>query len=286
MSGRIFISHAGGDERAANAVADHLRGAGLTPLLDRERIRVGESFLSFMENALATSDYVLLLWSAMASTRQWVQVEWEAALHRSIAEARGFLVVGRLDTHPLPHLLAPRLFVELHPELLPGVARLVDMWRSDLQVESRSGRPVASNVGLPQGADGVTVYVTSELFGVALPLSVDLSVPAGLLVRQVTHNLSLPSSLDVQGKIGVRFDYRLLHNDTALEFGRPLEAQGVQAGAVLWLEFSMVPFANVAPHAGVMDPLTFRGDAGTESRAMRSAQRRLAAAIRAANLAP
>jgi TIR domain len=284
MSGRVFISHAGADAHAAHAVAECLRSAGLAPLLDRERIGAGDSFLSFMEDALATSDYFLLLWSSNAASRKWVQIEWEAALHRSVSDARGFLVVGRLDPQPLPILLAPRLFVDLHPELMPGLAELVRMWREDLRAEEQSGRPVASNQSLSQpDTGGVPVYITSELFGVVVPVSIDLSVPAGVVLLNVTERLSLPRSLDHQGVVGVRFDYRLLLNQLPLDIGTSLEGQGVKAGSVLLLECNMRPFAAKAPQSGTLEAVTFRSGS-PEFRALRSAQRRLAAAVLAADL--
>jgi len=283
MSGRIFISYAGANANAARAVAEYLRGAGLSPLVDQERISAGDSFLSFMEDALSTSDYFLLLWSSEAATRKWVQIEWEAALHRSVLEAHGFLVVGRLDEHPLPVLLAPRLFVDLHPELLPGIADVVRMWREDLSAEEQSGRPVASNRSLLDDAQGVPVYVTSELFGVAVPVSIDLSVPAGVVLLQVREQLLLPSSLDHRGQVGIRFEYRLLHNQIPLDFGRSLAEQGVKAQSVLWLECSIRPFAAKSPQSGTLDTATFRTES-SEFLALKSAQRRLTAAVRAAGL--
>jgi hypothetical protein len=284
MSGQVFISHAGADAHAAHAVAAYLRGSGLSPVLDRERIGAGESFLTFMEGALSTSDYFLLLWSSDAASRTWVQIEWEAALHRSVSEARGFLVVGRLDEQPLPVLLAPRLFVELHPELLPGMAELVRMWRQDLRAEEQSGKPVASTGSLAQqNARGVPVYITSELFGVTVPVSIDLTVPAGVVLLDVTERLSLPRSLDHQGLVGVRFDYRLVHDQVALDIGTSLDAQGVKAGSVLWLECTMQPFAAKPPQSGTLESIKFRRG-GPEFRALHSAQRRLTAAVRAADL--
>ena len=107
---RIFLSHAGSDSDIAQRVADRLTKGGLEPILDRERLAPGLSFIAFMENALATSDFFLLLWSTAAATRKWVDLEWQSALYRSVEEARAFLSVGRVDDHPLPNLLKPSTF--------------------------------------------------------------------------------------------------------------------------------------------------------------------------------
>jgi hypothetical protein len=284
MRRRIFISHAGANAAKARTIADYLSSAGLAPLLDREKLGAGDSFLSFMEEGLSTSDYFLLLWSLEAAGRKWVQIEWEAALHRAVSEVRAFLVVGRLDKQPLPSLLAPRLFVDLHPELLPGIEDLVRLWREDMSAEEKSGKPVASNPLLPHDVKGVPVYVTSDLFGVTVPVSIDLSAPAGVVMLDVRERLSLPTSMDHQGQIGIRFDYRLVLDKTPLDPSRPLAEQGVKPKSVLWLECTMRPFANRPPQSGRLEAVTFRGET-PESRAMKSANRRLLAAMQAANLA-
>jgi len=56
MTSRVFISHAGGDAPIAGRIADLLGAAGIEPVLDRRGCGPGDSFLSFMEGALGTSD--------------------------------------------------------------------------------------------------------------------------------------------------------------------------------------------------------------------------------------
>jgi hypothetical protein len=46
----------GPDMPAVQPVADALRSYGLEPLLDRETLAAGDSFLAYMEDALSTSD--------------------------------------------------------------------------------------------------------------------------------------------------------------------------------------------------------------------------------------
>ena len=63
----VFVSHSGSDSARAAAVADLLTGSGIEVRLDRKELRLGESFLSFMNSALNDSDYCLLLWSKNAA---------------------------------------------------------------------------------------------------------------------------------------------------------------------------------------------------------------------------
>ena len=107
MTKHVFVSHAGADTPTAMAIAEQLTDGGLEVTIDREELRGGDSFLSFMEKALSTCDYCLLLWSKAASEGKYVQVEWEAALYKTIEESRRFLLIARLEDYPLPALLGP-----------------------------------------------------------------------------------------------------------------------------------------------------------------------------------
>jgi TIR domain len=271
MASRIFLSHSGDDSAIAQQIADALRAEGLEPVFDREILRTGHSFLSFMEKGLSTSDYCLLLWSVSAATRQWVQLEWEAALHRSVHEARAFLVVGRLDEHPLPMLLRPRLYAVLNPDIRPGLADVIAIWRDDRAAERESQRPVGNTSEIPSSNDnGKQVYVTSDLFGITCPWAADLDAPAGVLLDDIRHRLRLPERLAHDGRVGVTFEYYLGFNDNRLARNRPLSQQGVQPKSVLWVESEMKPFAATAPTTGELAPTVFRStDAGILAEARR-----------------
>jgi hypothetical protein len=109
---------------------------------------------------------------------------------------------------------------------------------------------------IPRGA---TVYVTSETFGVTVPLKTNLDEPAGLYLDRVVAALKLPTMLDHQGRVGVRFSYRLLNGDASLDRAVSLRAQNVKDKAVLWLESTLTPYSVGTPLRGVPQPPTFRG---------------------------
>jgi hypothetical protein len=256
---RIFLSHSGTDSPVVGRIADELRTLGVDPLFSRERIATGESFISYMDNELATSDYFLLLWSQSAASRPWVRVEWEAALHRAVSEARAFLFVGRLDEHPIPPLLAPRLFVPLFPDIKPGLSDLVQVWTDDRSAENESMRPVApAQSEPPQNPNGTKIYITSDLFGITCPWSVDLQEPAGVVVNAIRDSFALPKSFDHQGRIGVRFEYHLALDDKRLQRAGRLVDQGVVANSIVWVECEMIPVAAQSPHQGTLTSTVFR----------------------------
>jgi TIR domain-containing protein len=283
MPNRIFISHGGPDTPVALQVAQELEARGLTVDVDRDQLRAGDVFIAFMERSLAAADYCLLLWSHHAAAGKWVAVEWEAALYRAIEESRRFLLIGRLDAHPLPVLLGPRLRVELFPALYPGLQELFALWEQDVKAEDASGRRVANAaVKVAEDERGGTVYVTSELFGLTQPLRLDFNVPAGVHLDRLIAELGLPRQLDVKGVIGARYDYRFVHDDRPLSRAPSLTAQGVGEGAVLWLEVEFTPFAKGQPISGELTSAKFR--TAEASDATTDARRELLAAISRAGL--
>jgi hypothetical protein len=259
MTRTVFISHAGADAIKAITVADLLSAGGVRIRLDREEVQAGDSFLTFMEHSLVDSDYCLLLWSRNAASQPWVTVEWEAALYRSVEEKRSFLVVARLEDHPLPGLLACRLRVDLFPDWQPGISQLIHLWQSDREVEHRTHRPVASARGIEAFDSGLTqVFVTSAAFGITVPVRTALEFPAGVLLDRLVSSFKLPKSFDHEGRVGVRFDYTLARGDRTLDRAVPLSAQGVQENDVLWLETTMTPYSQSEPVRGRLTAAVLR----------------------------
>jgi hypothetical protein len=259
MAKLVFISHAGGDSSKAAIVAGMLTQARIEVCFDRQVLCLGDSFLEFMERGLSTADYCLLLWSRNAVGTPWVQVEWEAALHRSIQEKRSFLVVGRLEDIPPPALLGPRLRVDLFPDWQPALGQIIATWRADREAELQTQRPVASFPIPGSGRRGPqTIYITSEQFGITVPLDADLKEPAGVYLDRIIADFKLPRVLDYENRMGVRFTYRLMNGSQPLARGIPLGAQKVKDKRVLWLETTMTPYSQRTPEHGDLRPAVFR----------------------------
>jgi len=260
MSKSVFISHASADSAKAAVVSQLLMQAEIVVRFDRQELLLGDSFLTFMERALASADYCLLLWSQSAAGTPWVQMEWEAALSRSVREKRSFLLVGRLEEVPPPVLLAPRLRVDLFPELQPGIGRILETWRADRSAENETQRPVAG-VAVPNHPEpgSATIYVTSEYFGITVPLDADLDTPAGVYLDRILNDFKLPRTLDYEGRGGVRYGYRLMNTNRPLDRSIPLAGQDVKNKSILWLETTITPYAQSVPLQGTLRPTVFRG---------------------------
>jgi hypothetical protein len=157
-------------------------------------------------------------------------------------------------------LLAPRLGVDLFPELQPGVGRIVKTWRADREAETETQRPVAS-VAVPKHTEqgSATIYITSEYFGITVPLDADLDTPAGVYLDRILNDFKLPRTFDYDGRAGVRYGYRLMNANRPLERAIPLAVQDVKNRSILWLETTITPYSQSLPLEGTLRPTVFRG---------------------------
>lgn len=259
MTDNVFISHAGADWPQVAAIAQQIGAAGLNPVVDREELELGDSFIGFMERSLRSANYCLLLWSAAAARSPWVRAEWEAAFHRTVTESQRFLVVGCLDTHPVPELLRPRLRVNLFPDPLAGIDQLITLWNGDREAERVSRRPVCAPRCEPvEDLQGTAVYVSSELFGRTIPWRVTPELPAAVATEQIVTALGLPRRIDHEGRVGVAFNYRLALRDRPLAPDESLGTQGLNEHDLLWILTEAVPFAATDTVSGELGRGTFR----------------------------
>jgi hypothetical protein len=284
MSQTVFVSHAGADSAKAMAVADVMKRAGIEVRIDRDELHLGDGFLAFMESALSKSDFCLLLWSKAASATPWVQLEWEAALSRSVVEKRSFLVLALLEDTAPPALLAPRLFASLFPDMEPGLSKIIATWSADRDAEKETRHPVAApRTSGPPTEGPATVYVTSELFGITAPLRADLDTPAGLYLDAIIAQLGLPKVKDPEGPIITRYSYRLVNGDDPLDRAISLSSQNVADKSVLWLETTITPSAPSQALRGNLGSAVYRGASPIEGeqvgRAVNEAEQELLTTI-------
>lgn len=263
MAAKVFVSHAGTDNARAVAVAELLRDGGLEPLIDDYQVKPGDVFLDFMETALDTCSYCLLLWSQAAAQTPWVRTEWQVAFQDAVTRGQSFLVVGRLEEVPLPRLLRTRVWIDLFPDPQPGVGRLLEVWQDDETAAEASARPVQPPARtIPTSEEGETLYITSQSFGKTFPIKVDLDAPALLLIDRIVTLLDAPRQTDHKGLFGCRYEYNLSGGEgkTILTHQLSLRSQGVSAKDVLWLEITIKPFAAGESTGDLPTATTFRGE--------------------------
>jgi tetratricopeptide (TPR) repeat protein len=204
---KVFLSFAGKDRPHAEQLRAELEARSVNAYLDENEIAPGDNVVDSINEALATSDYYVLLWSANTPRREWVTKEWTAAFNLEMTRRRAFLFIVRLDEEPLPPLLSPRK----HVDLMDAADRLVATWRADRKSEV----PVFPQPA-PPAPDGPTVAISvrSHDLGVTHVVMAPLHLTGAALYRAVFAGMRLPSEQTTfDGAIGMRFSYELLQHD-------------------------------------------------------------------------
>ncbi|MDQ2881916.1 MAG: TIR domain-containing protein [Actinomycetota bacterium] len=206
---RVFLSFAGPDRATAERFREDLRQRDIEAFVFQQ----GKNLVLDINQALAQSDYFVLLWSQAAVDRRWVDAEWSAAFARELAQRRSFLFIVRLDMAPLPPLLAPRHYLDaVDSDWGELVNELVASWRGDRAV-GEPVLPAPCSTGTTNGEGGrrsIVLRVRNRALSVAHVIAVPEESTGQQLERLVRVALALP---DVEkkfgGAVGMRFYYQL-----------------------------------------------------------------------------
>ncbi len=257
---RVFLSFAGNDRIIAERLRQDLRERDIEAFV----FPPGGNIVLDINRALTQSDYFVLLWSHACVDRPWVDAEWSAAFARELQERRSFLFIMRLDTTPLPPLLAPRQYLDaVDTNWDELVNELAATWSRDLAV----GEPVlpapcstATENGEVQPPN-IILYVRNRALSVAHVIAVPEESTGKDLECLVRSALALP---DVEekfgGVVGMRFHYRLKNVGKQISAdGRKLAKLHIVDGTTVDLEVQVESFGPTGPPRTI----TYRQGAST-----------------------
>jgi hypothetical protein len=234
---KVFLSFAGNDRVMAERLADDLELYGVDAFYDARDVALGGNVVLSINRAMAESHYYVLLWSGNCVDRPWVDEEWAAAYAREINEERSFLFIVRLDTTPLPPLLAVRRYLDgIHD--WPAVARdLADAWLDDLD----TGTPVFPPPDpVPEIERSILVVkVRNQALVMTHVIGVSPESTGADLLPAIRTTLALPAfEAQLDGALKIQFSYRLLHDGEPVN-DEPIVAQGITEGTMLDLEIKV-----------------------------------------------
>ncbi len=268
---RLFYSYSQRDQRRRARLEAHLAPLQREGLLDQWHDRCivpGADFQAEIDRHLEEANLILLLISPEFIASDYCYKE-EA--RRALARhAAGVAWVIPVMVRPVDYAETP--IARLHA--LPKNARPVSTWRDPdrawLDVAQGIRRAIAAlrqrraeaqllRTELSEDAEGTRIYLSSELFGFTKPWRVSLALPAGAVLDSIQAALKLPPGLDHGGRIGMSFEYHLVHKRRQLARTRTLSAQGVQKEDVLELQVNVRPFAASQTIAVTGEVMTYRG---------------------------
>ncbi|HEV7571786.1 MAG TPA: toll/interleukin-1 receptor domain-containing protein [Thermoanaerobaculia bacterium] len=103
---QAFVCHASEDKNAARELATLMRSMGASVWLDEWEIRVGDSIVEKIGEALGNATHLIVLLSKHSVTRPWVRKEFSAALMRQLSDNSIRVLPVRLEDCEIPSILA------------------------------------------------------------------------------------------------------------------------------------------------------------------------------------
>jgi hypothetical protein len=111
-SPRVFVSHSHSDKHFAHRLCADLNAHGADTWIDEADLRIGESLLEKLGNAIAEVDYIGVVLTPRSVASQWVRYELEQAVsHQRFGRPLQLLPI-LLEPCNLPGILAGRLFAD------------------------------------------------------------------------------------------------------------------------------------------------------------------------------
>lgn len=125
-SSQIFLSYAQGDRPVAEKVATALTRVGLRVWFDTWELAPGDSIAARIEEAVSSSDLLLVLLSRRSVESRWVRTELSAAFARELRDRAITVIPALIDDCDVPRELADRLFVDLRHDFEGAIRLLAD----------------------------------------------------------------------------------------------------------------------------------------------------------------
>lgn len=146
---QVFLSYAMDDKPVARRLAEGLRAAGLRVWFDEWELAVGDSIVPRIEQAVATSDLLLVLLSPRSVESKWVQKELSSFLARELKDRAITLIPALIEECEIPPVLADRQFLDLRKDFDKGLEQLISQLRAvpDIDFSRLDGRSFEKLVG-------------------------------------------------------------------------------------------------------------------------------------------
>jgi len=124
---KVFISHVGCDKPFAIQLAKDLEGRGVAPWIDVQEIKVGETILWKIIEALEETDYFILVISQEAWNSEWVKNEIAAAWERQIENKGKFILPVYYKDTKIPLLLRGIKYADFRTNYQSGLDELIQV---------------------------------------------------------------------------------------------------------------------------------------------------------------
>ena len=206
-----FVCHASDDKNAARELATLMRSMGADVWLDEWEIRVGDSIVEKIGDALGKVTHLVVLLSKHSVMRPWVKKEFSAALMRQLSDNSIKVLPVRLDDCEIPPILADIRYADARAGVRSVVTELERAFFGTAGELARSGSDRMTNK---------PAYVRQKLV-IALAM---LNARSGSLAKRIRNAWEEMHVLEPEDFVGAtaRADYEYLQSLRELYVAEPL----------------------------------------------------------------
>jgi hypothetical protein len=102
----VFLCHSSADKGHVRMVNDDLMNLGVSCWLDENKIKVGESIVAKIDEALGSSKTMIAFLSKRSVQSMWAKKEWQSFLSRQLSGGQLKILPAVLDECQIPSILA------------------------------------------------------------------------------------------------------------------------------------------------------------------------------------
>lgn len=137
---KVFISHSSVDNKFALKLAQDLKEAGIPVWLDVWEIKVGDMIVEKVEEAMAESDFLVVVISKASMNSRWVQEELSAAKTIEIGKRGIFILPALIESCKLPPLTASKRYADFRENYQNGLREILNVFDRTYIRESEASR--------------------------------------------------------------------------------------------------------------------------------------------------
>lgn len=122
---KVFISHSHQDNKYTDLISDALKKAGHEVWVDSLNLKLGDNFISKINDALKESDAFIIIVSENSIRSEYVSKEISTIALREISDKKTRIIPVLIDKSTVPQYLAQYLYVDLSQDLDSGLGRII-----------------------------------------------------------------------------------------------------------------------------------------------------------------
>jgi len=113
----VFLSHSHKDKLIVQRIRRDLRSRGITVWLDSAEMRVGDSLIGKISEAIKENDFVAAVISSSSVTSEWVLTELNQAMNKEINQKKVVILPIRIDDCEMPPFLEAKYYIDLSTQV-------------------------------------------------------------------------------------------------------------------------------------------------------------------------